>query len=315
MLDRRRETVRMSTGKFSDDRRAEGEGAAPWAVIGGGNMAGAIIRGGLEGGRLKAERVVVAEPDAGKRAAFAAWGVGVCASAAEAMARLGELEAGSGRGQVLIAVKPQVFAEVAGAIGAAEGAARGEGRRVVVSIMAGVTTEGIMARLQGAGAGAGKLSVVRLMPNLPVAVGLGCTAMCLGAGAGAGDEDEAEALFSVFSRVVRLEEGRFDAFTAVAGSGPAYAFYLAEGMARGAAAAELGLDERGTREVIAAVLRGAAEMLVREPEAAAAELRARVTSKGGTTAAATAVLDAAGVLKALERAVVAARDRGRELGR
>jgi len=103
-----------------------------------------------------------------------------------------------------------------------------------------------------------------------------------------------------------------DAFTAVAGSGPAYVFYLAEAMQRGAM--EVGLDAETAARIVTETVAGAAELL-KQDGATAAELRARVTSKNGTTQAATDSFDASDVADAIVRGIVAARDRGDELGR
>jgi len=112
--------------------------------------------------------------------------------------------------------------------------------------------------------------------------------------------------------VVDVPEDLFDAFTGVAGSGPAYVFYLAEAMTR--AAVEVGLDPALADRVVRGVISGSAELLARERDTSAAGLRAAVTSKGGTTAAATGSLDDDKVMDAVVRAITAARDRGRELG-
>src|SRR5690606_13250813 len=154
-------------------------------------------------------------------------------------------------------------------------------------------------------------AVVRAMPNLPARIRQGATAICLGDGAAPGDDDFALALFrGIGPLVLRIDESLMDAFTAVAGSGPAYLFYLAEAMTR--AATELGFDAPAAREIVKATLAGSASLLAQSSESPA-DLRAAVTSKGGTTEAATTVLDNAGVMNAIVRAITAARDRGREL--
>jgi pyrroline-5-carboxylate reductase len=110
---------------------------------------------------------------------------------------------------------------------------------------------------------------------------------------------------------VRIDEGLMDAFTALAGSGPAYVFYLAEAMAH--AAEQLGFDREQALTIVRQTVCGAGELLNHAPESPRA-LRAAVTSKGGTTQAATTVLDESGVFDAVVRAVLAARHRGAELG-
>ena len=176
--------------------------------------------------------------------------------------------------------------------------------RLLVSILAGTPTMRVAQELGG--------RVVRLMPNTPAQIGKGITAMCPGPGATGDDLAATRALFESVGRVIDLPEGLLDAFTGVAGSGPAYVFYLAEAMAAGAEA--VGFSRGQALELTRATIAGAAGLLEASPETEPAELRAMVTSKGGTTAAATAVLDARAVVDAFREAIVAARDRGRELG-
>ena len=260
-------------------------------VIGGGNMAQAIVRGGLDAGVLEGASLVVAEPDEAKRGLWAGWGVRAVAGAGEAMDA-------AGGGQVMLAVKPQMFGDVAAALG-------GRVDGVVMSIMAGVSSVGIRSAL-GDGA-----RVVRLMPNTPARVRKGITAMALGAGARAGDDALARALFEAVGEVVDLEEALMDAFTAIAGSGPAYVFYLAEAMVRGGVGVDLAPEVAD--RVVRATIAGAAALLEASDDVPEA-LRAAVTSKGGTTAAAIGEFDSRGVMDAVVDAVRAARDRGRELG-
>jgi pyrroline-5-carboxylate reductase len=111
--------------------------------------------------------------------------------------------------------------------------------------------------------------------------------------------------------VVNLKEELLDAFTAVAASGPAYVYYLAELMV--ASAQELGVDAADADLIVRQTIRGAAALLDGSPESPA-QLRAAVTSKGGTTEAAVRVLDGRGVPQAVLDALRAARDRGRDLG-
>lgn len=269
------------------------------AIIGGGNMARAIVDGAAARGRLDPARCVVAEPDPDRRAGYV---LGV-ADAAEAMARLVELEPAPGAGRVVLAVKPQVFGAVAAEIAPWFGSGVERG---VLSMMAGIGTGSIRSAL-GEGA-----RVVRAMPNTAASVGRAITAVCAGEGASAEDLAFAEGLMGSVGGVIRLEESLFDAFTALAGSGPAYVCLLVELMAKGGEAA--GLPREQCEMIARRVVSGTGEVLARDPRSAE-ELRASVTSKGGTTEAALAVLDAAGVGGAFERAIVAARDRGRELGK
>ncbi|MEQ8316266.1 MAG: pyrroline-5-carboxylate reductase [Phycisphaerales bacterium] len=278
----------------------------PLLVVGGGAMASAILSGAA-GADLLDGPCVVAEPDADKRKTIGTLSPSIDAveSIADAFDALPYDDA-----TVLLAVKPQMLGQVAEEIDACVGEAMLEGR-CVISILAGVTIEKLKGTL--------KARIVRVMPNLPISVGQGATAMSGGPDATGEDLDRAHRLFGAASQVFDLPEDAIDAFTAAAGSGPAYAFLLAEAMAAGAIEAgnDQGLNETTTRAIIAQTLRGAAEMLARPCNGELADpaaLRAAVTSKGGTTATALDVLEARGVRNAVREAVLAAAKRAGELG-
>lgn len=265
--------------------------------VGGGNMARALISGGLRAGVLSASRTLVVEPDAIKRSELAGLGVSCVERAHELAGRLGPETA------VVLAVKPQSLPEVARDLQGVQ-----VGGRVVITILAGTPSERVRAALGGSA------RVVRAMPNLPAQLGAGCTAVCLGAGAREGDDALALRLFGAVGPVVeRVDESLMDAFTAVAGSGPAYVFYLAEAMMRAAEA--LGFEASVADRVVRQVIAGSAAMLVAPGAGSAGAMRAAVTSKGGTTEAACGVLDEAGVMANFQRALTAARDRGRKLAK
>lgn len=268
-------------------------GTPQLAVIGGGNMAQAILLGAFDAGALDPAGVVVAEPDGSKRRVFTDRGALGVADAGEALPLLGPAT------QILLAVKPQVFPEVAAALG-------GVGDRVVISIMAGVTSAAIREQLGGAA------RVVRTMPNTPAQIGKGVTAVTIGAGAGAGDDALAQNILGSVGQVVAIEEGMLDAFTGVVGSGPAYVFAMAEAMIDGAE--RVGFDAALADRIVRGTIEGAAGLLASD-ERSAGDLRQAVTSRGGTTAAGLAAMADGGFHDAVASAVVAARDRGAELGR
>jgi pyrroline-5-carboxylate reductase len=277
-------------------------GAEPIGVIGGGNIAQAILRGAIDAGVIDPRSVAVADPDSAKRDVFRALGVRGHKQGAEVMAWLSQAEERPGAGSVLLAVKPQSLEQVAREIGPLLGPTR----RVVLSLLAGTPTAKVRALLGESAA------VVRIMPNIGVGVKRSTTAVARGAGAEPGDEARAVEIFTALGRVVTIEEFMMDAFTAVAGSGPAYLFYVAEAMTK--AAMTVGFDRDTAGWIVRWTLTGAAALLDatdQPPET----LRAAVTSKGGTTAAATAVLDEAQVMETFVRAILAARDRGRQLAR
>lgn len=277
------------------------------AILGGGNMGSAVLQAAVRALPPITSTVIVAEPDAAKREAlFEAVGprAKIVAGTAEALARVGP------GATIVLAVKPQAFPAVATEVERAGVTAPA----LVISIMAGVRASTIHARLSPIL----PIRVVRAMPNLPLALREGVTAIARGPSATDADLAFARALFAEGGAVVDLDESLLDAFTALAGSGPAYAFYLAEAMEQ--AAGEMGIDPGEARAIVAQTLVGAAEMLrervlrTEDAPASPTALRAMVTSPNGTTAAATASLDRDRVREAFVRAILAARDRGRELG-
>ncbi len=267
-------------------------------MIGGGNMGRAIAHAATDSGDFG--RFIVAERDAAARERLECES---CETATKAMEWLLERENPREPSPIVLAVKPQMLNELATELRPFFD----DRSRVVVSVLAGTPGTRIQSLL-GSNA-----RVVRTMPNLPAQVRLGCTAICLSAGAHAGDEEFAMDLFrGVGPTVVRIREELMDAFTAVAGSGPAYVFYLAEAMTKAARA--LGFDEATARAIVEATIHGSGVLLARDGRDAAS-LRVAVTSKGGTTAAATASLDAAHITEAVVAAITAARDRGSELAK
>jgi pyrroline-5-carboxylate reductase len=153
-------------------------------------------------------------------------------------------------------------------------------------------------------------NIVRAMPNTPARIESGVTGISAGALCGTQALERARLLLSSVGVVVEVPESLQDAVTAVSGSGPAYVFYLAEAMMAGAV--ELGMPADTARTSVVHTLLGAARLLEASDEEPAA-LRAKVTSPGGTTAAAIAVLDSNGVQQIMRGAIEAARDRSREL--
>ena len=265
-------------------------------------MAQAIIRGGLDAGVMDPTLIGVVEPDGARRDVFRSWGVRAVKHAQDLLHWLRAAEGRPGAGQLLLAVKPQSLEEVGGQLRPWLGLER----RITITILAGTPSHRVHQQLGQAGV------VVRVMPNTPARIRRATTAVALGVGAVEGDQEMAIHIFSALGRVVRIDESLMDAFTAVAGSGPAYVFYLAEAMT--AAAMRVGFDHDTAAAIVRWTVTGSAALLDatdQPPEA----LRAAVTSKGGTTAAAVAVLDAAQVKDAMARAIAAARDRGAELGR
>ena len=264
-------------------------------LIGCGKMGSAMLRGWLADTKLDAEFAIV-EP----MADHLAW------TSAHANVRLyadisGAAANETGATMIVLAVKPQMMEDAIAGLGALVGA-----DTAFLSIAAGIPTGWFRDRL-GTGA-----MVLRSMPNTPAAIGRGVTALFAGA-APADTVSLATTLLSAVGTVVTLEdEALMDAVTAVSGSGPAYVFLLAETMT--AAGIRAGLPADLARQLAEATVSGAGA-LIAESDEPPSQLRVNVTSKGGTTAAALAVLMAdAGMADLMTRAILAARDRSIELG-
>lgn len=262
--------------------------------IGGGNMAEGIIAAVVRGGLYAPGRIIVADPVEARRGALSSrFGVAVTEANAEVLRQAG---------RVVLAVKPQSFAEMASA---AHGVV-GDGH-LLVSIMAGVSTRKIEEAFSPA-----KARVVRVMPNLPIHVGAGIAGICAGRHASRDDVAAVRAIFDAGGGSVVLDdEGLMDAVTAVSGSGPAYFYAFVEAMIAGGVAC--GLSEADALKLAAYACLGAAKMMLETGEVPA-ELRRKVTSKGGTTQAALEHMASKGVPEAIRGGVEAAFRRGRELG-
>lgn len=259
------------------------------ALLGVGFMGEALLAGVLQAGRSAAD-VLVAEKRADRAAELTErYGVEVVDNA-EAVKRADT---------VLLVVKPQDLGALLDEV-----AASGRSGQLFVSLAAGITTAFVESRLpEGA-------AVVRVMPNTPALVGEGMAAMSPGSHCSEEQLREAEDLLRSTGRVVRVPEKQQDAVTAISGSGPAYVFYVVEAMIE--AGVHLGLPRATATELVVQTLVGSATLL-RDTGEHPTVLRERVTSPGGTTAAALRLLDEGGVRASFLAALEAARDRSRAL--
>lgn len=263
-----------------------------WWFIGGGNMAEAILAGALAKGVVGAGEVGVSEVRAERRKELEAkYGVETAEGAGEAEA-------------YLLAVKPQQAGEAVRA--AAEAGRLGAGT-LLATICAGLPT----AKIESwCGA-----RVVRVMPNLPATVGAGMAAVSGGARAAKEDVEKVKRLFAAAGDVAETDEGLLDLVTGVSGSGPGYVFAFMEALEEAGVAG--GFDRATARKLAIATVRGAGELAAREAAkeggADPAELRRRVSSKGGTTLAGLAAMEERGFGGAVKAAVEAATKRAKEL--
>jgi pyrroline-5-carboxylate reductase len=251
-------------------------------------MGGALVGGLLASGWAPAEGIAVVEPVAARREELS--------RAHPGLRVLAEAEAADG---AVVAVKPGDVEAACRSIAAA-GATR------VLSIAAGVPLSRL-EELLGPGA-----RVVRAMPNTPALVGAGAAAIAPGRAAGEEDLAWAEGILSAVGVVERVDEGLLDAVTGLSGSGPAYVFLVAEALVD--AGVLNGLPRPVSRALVVQTLLGSARLLA-ESGQDAEQLRAAVTSPGGTTAAGLRALEAGAVRSAFLEAVTAAAERSRELGR
>ena len=258
--------------------------------VGGGNMAGAMLAGLRK--KHPALDCHIIEPFAEAREKLAALNVMVYPAAVRA--------AFADADAVVLAVKPQVLEQVCGEL---LPCLDGE---LIVSIAAGVRIS-TLARWLG-----GHARIVRTMPNTPALIGQGVTGFFAPDTLPVADVATATELMQSTGVVLRVDsELMIDAVTAVSGSGPAYVFHWIEAML--AAATDAGFNDADARTLVLGTLKGATALAEASGEPAGV-LRERVTSKGGTTAAALNVLNERGVADAMLQAVRAAKRRGAELG-
>lgn len=255
-------------------------------VVGGGKMGEALVGGLVAAGGWSLDAITVVEPHGPRRDELARTFPGLTVTSEPV-----------GAEAAVVAVKPQHVVEVCAALGSL-GVAR------VLSIAAGVRLATMEAALPAGTA------VVRAMPNTPALVGAGAAAVAPGTAAGPDDLTWAESILGSVGTVVRVSEAQLDAVTGLSGSGPAYVFLVAEALID--AGVLQGLPRDVATELVVATLRGAGELLATGE--APGELRAAVTSPGGTTAAGLRALESAAVRAAFADAVTAATQRSRELG-
>jgi pyrroline-5-carboxylate reductase len=202
---------------------------------------------------------------------------------------------------IVLAVKPQILKAVAEGLAPHLGATQ-----VVISIVAGIRTADLSRWLNG------HQRIVRVMPNTPALIGMGVAGLAATGSVDAADRALATQVLGAVGETVWFDdEAKIDAVTAISGSGPAYVFYFIEALQE--AARQLGMDEAQGRALAVATFTGAAQLAAQSDEPPGV-LRERVTSKGGTTAAALASFNASGVKDAIVRGVLAADARAKEMG-
>ncbi|MGF2944769.1 pyrroline-5-carboxylate reductase [Mycobacterium sp. Lab-001] len=282
------------------------------AIIGGGSIGEALLSGLLRAGR-QVKDLVVAEriPE---RATYLADTYSVLTTSVT--------EAVENAAVVVVAVKPADVASLMGELARVAVAAENDtADQVFVTVAAGITVTYLEARLPAG------TPVVRAMPNAAALVGAGVTALAKGRFVTPGQLEEVSRLFEAVGQVLTVAESHMDAVTALSGSGPAYFLLMVEALVDAGVAA--GLTREVATELTAqtmagstAMLRealdqdrrpGAGEGLGKRVDASAAQLRATVTSPGGTTAAALRELERGGLRATVDAAVQAAKTRSEQL--
>lgn len=263
--------------------------------IGTGNMATAII-GGMLASHTDASLITVYDKFTEKAAAFAKLGVNVAPTLVDAC-KASEL--------ILLSVKPQNFAEVLGEIGSSDVDTSG---KTFISIAAGISTEAVCTMLGR------ECAVVRVMPNTPLQVGRGVSALTKNARVSNEDFALTRSIFDAAGMTVCLDEAQMNTVICANGSSPAYFYYFIDAIVRSAKAQGLDLDDKTLTEVVCRTVIGSAEMLLASDKSAAELIRA-VTSPNGTTERAMNVLYAEKVDETIDRAMRACTDRAEEMAR
>jgi pyrroline-5-carboxylate reductase len=201
---------------------------------------------------------------------------------------------------IIIAVKPQDIGQVLNDIKSAIN------NQLIISIAAGISINYIENKIGG------KARIIRVMPNMAAQVRSGISAICKGRFAENNDLLIAENIFRKLGKVERVEEDCFDAFTAIAGSGPAYFFYFIEALSE--AGKKLGFSEKMIASFVKEVGKGSIKLL-EETGLSASELREKVASKGGTTEAALNVFKNKKLNAIIKEAILKATKRAKELSK
>ena len=260
--------------------------------LGGGNMANALIGGMVKQGFVASD-IDVIELGADARSRLAAtYGVN-CHASAETVPAAPDI--------LVLAVKPQQMKEaVTPLVGKL-------GQALVISIAAGLDMAALSRWLGG------HRQIVRCMPNTPALIGAGITGLCARSEVSAEQRATADRILRAVGTTVWIDdEAQIDGVTAISGSGPAYVFLFIEALQQ--AAADLGFTPEQGRQLAIETVQGAAALAAQSSEPAST-LRERVTSKGGTTAAALQVMAETGVKAGIVAGCMAAAARGQELGK
>lgn len=260
--------------------------------IGGGAMAEALIRGIINTGLIQRQQIVVSDIALERRDYLTQTYTISTVADVNAVAKNADI--------LFLAVKPQVVKAVMEQI-----SGQVSTKTIVVSVVAGLTLAAMQAKFPGC-------AIIRVMPNTPIAVGAGMSALALGKLATQQDSELVSQIFSAAGTVVTVGEELMDAVTGLSGSGPGYGFVIIDALTD--AGVRVGLSRQTALVLAAQTLLGAAKMVLETGEHPA-KLRDMVTSPGGTAITGIHVLEQSGLRAALIDAVVAATKRSQEMGK
>lgn len=262
--------------------------------IGGGRMAEALIQGVLSSALLDANKILVADPSPERRDLLKQeYGVVVFDGATEIWQNCGV---------VILAVKPQILVDLL-----KEVKSQVNEKHLVISIAAGIPLRTLEESLSGGGC-----RIIRVMPNTPAIVQQSASALSPGEGVTKDDMTIAKSIFDAVGTSVVLDESLLDAVTGLSGSGPAYVFSFIEAMVD--AGLKVGLSRPIAESLVLQTVLGSVKLAI-DSKDHPAQLRAMVTSPGGTTIAGLHEFEKAGFRGIIMDAVEAATRRSQELGR
>ncbi|NLM68851.1 MAG: pyrroline-5-carboxylate reductase [Firmicutes bacterium] len=259
-------------------------------IIGLGKMGSALLKGIVQGGISNPADITACDPLLPEQESSAEY-YGIRTSKDSAVgAKNADL--------IILAVKPQVFGSIAPDLAPAVN------NKLIVSVMAGISTANLRLHLGD------QCRIVRVMPNMPVFINAGVSAVTNGPGVSETERQLVRNIFSTLGEVVEVDENLMDSITGLCGSGPAYVYVMIEALADGAVLA--GLPRELALKLAAQTVQGAARMVL-ETEKHPAELKDMVASPAGTTIRGLDVLEEKGFRSALIKAVQAGAERSREL--
>lgn len=255
-------------------------------IIGAGNMAKAIANGIVDSKLIEVDKIIATDP-------FADLGINGVVTYKENEKILTECE------YILLAVKPQIFSQIAEEIGKKCKA------KHIISIMAGITYNGIKKYFENA-------NVTRVMPNTPCKLKLGMTAIRKNDDIPVDEKEFVKSIFDSIGKTIYLEEELFHAVTAVSGSGPAYVYMFIEGMINSGVA--MGMSYEDSKLCVLQTFAGSIGMLENATESISKLIDA-VCSKGGTTIQAVDSFKQDNLYEIIDKAMIKCRNRSEELGK